>query len=439
MFILSAFGGCSVDSNIDIDGEAVPVKETNYTYNIPSRYYSDGIKNIVKRARQIKDINWMPVSDLDGFNSDYFFKKNVEITGIPYSQPVTNGKFLIYQMTLEEYIQESKIENGPFYTERGEYEEPSTYYGMDCSSFVSYAWNCRNRLTAKNLSEFGDLKGTSINKIQVGDALIKTGTGAHAVLVTGVKEDSKKNVVWVEITEQTPPVTKRTFYGKNELFTIDEFISLYLDNGFKIYRNTDYRDNIPFVHSCVSPIDEYCDNCCYKASNKSVKLVDFFAENYIFEVQFSNPSVIDDVEFSYSISHVHLGWEKYITDSEHYLRLRDVPNGEKEILTIKPKSFVTIFEKCYDSNGELWGKTKYNNKVGWLYLESSKYLGGDVVPGEEKNISKETLEEIPNDKGLKTYKCLLPIHISSFPKDKKIQVFVTDSAGKKYLVGEYHS
>jgi hypothetical protein len=438
MIFFSTISGCQATQQGDISSSlSYSIESSSYVYNIPKRYYSDGIKNIVKRSRQIKEITWIPVEKLEAFNSDYYFDKGVEVTGIPYSQPVLNGKFVIYQMTLEEFISESKVKGGAFYTEKGLYEEPSTYYGMDCSSFVSYAWNCRNRLTAQNLADFGDNKGNSLNSIQVGDALIKTGEGAHAVLVTGVKEDSKKNIVWIEITEQTPPLTKRTVYGKGELFTIEEFLSLYLKNGFKIYRNTDKRDDIPFTHMCVSPIGEYCDDCYSSNVYKNVTFTDCFADNFIFESHFSLPKDSKDISFSYAVSHIHQGWEKYITDSEHYIRLRNEPGGEESILLVSPGTFVTIFDKVYDSSGELWGKTKYNNKVGWLYLESSKYLGGDVEMGDEITIPDDACTITSSDEYEIIHSCVLTIPIKDFPKNKKLQVFATDSSGNKYLVGEY--
>lgn len=441
IFYISSFSGCSINGGNTNNTPNVDIELGIYDYNIPSRYYSEGIKNIVKRSRQIKEIEWTPVETLEAFNSDYYFEKGVEVVGIPYSQPVSNGKFIIYGASLEEFIKASKVKGGVFYTEKGLYEEPSCYYGFDCSSFVSYAWNCKNRLTAKLLSDFAVCKGNSLNDIQVGDALIKLGTGKHAVLVTGVVEDSKKNIVWIEITEQTPPITKQTAYGKKdgnkELFSIDEFLMLYLNNGYKIYRNTKNRDSTPFVHTCVSPIGEYCDNCYSKNNHKSLDLADIFAENYFFEAQFANCENSNDVKFSYSISHIHLGWEKYTTDPEHYIKVREKPEGENSIILIPPGSFITIFEKCFDSNGELWGRTKYNSKTGWVYLQSSKYLGGEVNAGEEINALEEEYETLDSDKYGTIHKCMIYFPISDFSTGHKLQVFATDSKGNRFLVGEY--
>ncbi len=435
---LSTISGCNITSDGDIVLSSVDnIEEYSYTYNIPSRYYSDGIKNMVRRARQIKEVTWTPVDTLEGFNAYYTFDKGVEVTGIPYSQPVDNGKFLIYQISLEDYIKESKVKDGNFYTEKGLYEEPSTYYGMDCSSFVSYVWNCRNRLTAKNLSEFGDCKGTSLNDIQVGDALIRLGNGSHVVLVTGVKEDSNNDIVWLEITEQTPPLTKRTSYGKGELFTIQEFLTLYLDDGYKIYRNTKYRNEIPFTHSCVSPIGEFCENCNLHNEYKEVNLADEFADHYIFEAHFLPLEPTEKISFSYIISYVHQGWEKYITDKEHYVRLRDEPEGKETLMYIAPGTFITIFDKCYDSKGELWGRVKIGSKVGWLFLESSQFLGGTVEKGEEISAPEEACTITSSEEYEKIYSCVLTIPTEKFSKGKKLQIFATDSSGQKFLVGEY--
>ncbi len=445
LLLLSSISGCGNMFNIEelysseteSSEDDSDLEFDSYEYNIPDRYYSDGIKNIVKRSRQIYEMTWLPVQNLTGFNGDYVFQQGVEVRGIPYSQPVTNGKFLIYQATLDEFLSKSKEKDGPFYTERGTYEEPSTYYGMDCSSFVSYSWSCRNRLTAKNLSEFGDSLGNKLNSIQVGDALIRTEYSAHAVLVTGVKEDSNKNIIWIEITEQTVPITKRTVYGDGELYSIDEFMMFYLEDGYKIYRDTKHRDNITYTHSCASPLNDLCDKCYELNEHKKVSLREVLDDNIILEVEFAPIDSDSKISFSYNVSHIHLGTEKYITDINHYIKLRNEPNGDKTILIIPPNSFISVFDLYTDEKGELWGKTKYNSKTGWVYLQLSAYLGGKVFPYEEINVPEESCSEIDVENYSSAYRCIISIPKEKLDDGKKIQIFAHDSNGNKYLVGEY--
>jgi hypothetical protein len=156
----------------------------------------------------------------------------------------------------------------------------------------------------------------------------------------------------------------------------------------------------------------------------------------MFTTEFS-PLNSSDIRFSYRISHIHLGVEKYITDREHYIKLRDKPNGDKSLLLLKPGTFITIFEKFYDSKGELWGKTRYNNKVGWLYLNSSECKGGEVNSGDEIFIEKDCVQTYSDDSYKKIYKSLIAIEKSDFPKGKKIQFFAHDSSGNTYYIGEY--
>ena len=146
---------------------------------------------------------------MTGFNGDYAFKKGVEIRGIPYGQPVYSGKFIGFDATVEEFYNQSKKADSLFYTGKSEYEEISAYYSLDCTAFVCYAWNTNVRMYTAVLVQFGDYMGKKLNTIQVGDALIKTGK-AHAVLVTGVIEDDKGNIVWLEIMEQRPPPNAAT-------------------------------------------------------------------------------------------------------------------------------------------------------------------------------------------------------------------------------------
>ena len=90
--------------------------------------------------------------------------------------------------------------------------------------------------------------------IEVGDALIAVGDATHAVLVTGVKEDANGKVIWVEITEETPPLAKVTRYGEGELFSMSELNSAHFEKGCTgVYRNTDYRDGTTYkAFLCLS-------------------------------------------------------------------------------------------------------------------------------------------------------------------------------------------
>ncbi len=212
---------------------------------IPARYRSSGIEHIVSRARSVSRLKWTPKRDLLSFGGEYVFLKGTSVTGLPYGQPVYNGRFVLYDVSLAEFLEASEDETGPFYMESGCYETICPYYSTDCSTFLSYCWNLPKRMVCATLARWGDCVSTDRNDLQVGDALIRFAYDAHAVLITGVVENEWSRPVWVEITEQTPPVTKVTRYGEGEALSLEDLENAYFQNGFAIYRNTDYRDGIP--------------------------------------------------------------------------------------------------------------------------------------------------------------------------------------------------
>lgn len=359
-------------SSPNIDGNFT-AKVDEYVYHIPERYYSEGIKNIVRRARQIYEMRWVPLSDLTCFDGDYVFEKGVEVQGIPYGQPVYSGKFVGFDATIDEFYSQSKIKNSEFYTQKAQYVEYSTFYSLDCTAFVCYAWNTNVRMFTGMLVQFGDYVSKRLKDVQVGDALIKTGENAHAVLVTGVIEDDRGNIVWLEITEQTPPLTKRTRYGEGELYSLEEFVMWYLNDGFGIYRNTDYRNGTPYNPSDSVPLDKESGNGVLPYRHISATSHEGYAK--IKGVFASNENI---KEFFYSVTPLNYGIEKFKTRSDATLRLRTKPVNGDTLDFIPPGTVLTIMDYYIDGNGEKWGKLRYNGSCGWFWVEGSEKLGGSL-------------------------------------------------------------
>lgn len=212
---------------------------------IPERYRSDGIEHTVKRARELSSLVWTPASDVVSFDGLTVFRGGEKVLGVPYGQPVYHGGFVCYDISVSDFLQETKRTDGPLYTETGWYEKVCPYYSTDCSTFVSYAWNLPKRMVCASLVRYGDIVGNTVDAIEVGDALIRASYDPHAVLVTGAVEDENGKLLWAEITEQTVPLTRVTRYGEGEILSLSDLKRIYFEDGFAIYRNTDYRDGIP--------------------------------------------------------------------------------------------------------------------------------------------------------------------------------------------------
>lgn len=153
-------------------------------------------QDILKRARQIKEIKWTCLKRLTGWYG-VKYNANTVYRGIPYGQPSHAGRYIPWRESFATFLSNSKIINSVFYTGRSEDKRgrTSTYYAADCSSFVSYAWALKNRETTSGLDNSNiSVEITApanediIYSLQVGDCINKARN--HAILVASVKRDA---------------------------------------------------------------------------------------------------------------------------------------------------------------------------------------------------------------------------------------------------------
>ena len=109
---------------------------------------------------------------------------------------------------------------------------------LDCSGFVSHCWGLETRHTTYSISTDRNSvlalydNGNTYKGIQVGDALDLP--GSHVVLITAIEYDSNGDIVFIEVTEQTPPYTKQTPY--RSLAELRRNPGRYADEGYKLFR-----------------------------------------------------------------------------------------------------------------------------------------------------------------------------------------------------------
>ena len=233
----------------------------DYLY-LRSGELSEGQVNIVRRARQLVEIEWTPAYNLFQWNKEGRFWAGTTYTGVPYGQPV-HGAYVGYSSTLTGFIDVCDDERSLMYTEYSEYNKTAPYYSTDCSAFVSYCWDLKMRKTTRDMDEVAELLADqSVNALEVGDCL--DSENSHVVLVTGVVRNSGGEVTLVETMEATPPISCRKVYGGSDR-SIDDLVNYYINNGYKIYRYSK-RDSVTYTHDCAVPIDgDYCENCRDKA------------------------------------------------------------------------------------------------------------------------------------------------------------------------------
>ena len=221
---------------------------------------SDGQRNIVKRARQLHEIAWTPLADRTQWGYRGVFPAGVTVRGIAYGQPVNNGGYVGYNISLDDYAAAVADNTSKFYSGYSTYNKIAPYYSCDCSGFVSYSWGLSVRHTTYNWAAIATkVSDQSIYSLQVGDAL--NHSTSHIVLVADVGYNDEGEVISATIMEQTPVKTKLTTYGSGGQYPLSRIQSYYLSGGYALYRYED-RDNVVYTHSCAVPIDgDYCANC----------------------------------------------------------------------------------------------------------------------------------------------------------------------------------
>ena len=171
-------------------------------------------KNIVARADYLYDQTWVCQSNVSGWNYNYTFYAG-NTYHIPYGQPINSGYYIGYGVSVDDFMNSANTYGSVFYNSRSTYGSTSSvYYATDCSAFVSWCWGV-DRKTTYSIPQISTYMGmaTASNaySLQLGDCLNSNDVG-HVVLVTGLTYDSNGNLTQIEITEQTPPQLKRSYY-----------------------------------------------------------------------------------------------------------------------------------------------------------------------------------------------------------------------------------
>lgn len=181
---------------------------------------SEGVLNVIRRARQMTDIKWSPAADIwRGFfeegdsyvtshGGDYFgkFTHGVEYTGIPY----TNDRNLGTEWPIAAFASSVGIANSLEIAQSSGAAQPSatnkaSLYGVVCVTLCSYAigvpavnsttWNAIPGLTS-----IGAVSSLDVNKYELCDLLWYS---SHVAIITDIIRDASGNVTMIEISEAT--------------------------------------------------------------------------------------------------------------------------------------------------------------------------------------------------------------------------------------------
>ena len=217
-------------------------------------------QNIADRADFFFNSTWVCQKDVQAWRDEFTFRKG-ETYHLPYGQPVNSGKFIGYGVELEEFLMAAADANSVFYSRQSEFNGwTSVYYATDCAAFVAMCWGTV-RQDCSTLPYYSTYKGKPTESnvysiLQLGDALDSTSVG-HVVLVSDLIYNEDGELVQIEITEQTPPQLKRTYFTPSEL-------AAKYGEEFGIYR---YEGSVPAV-----PEWGYTTECTNYAAHCTVEI-----------------------------------------------------------------------------------------------------------------------------------------------------------------------
>ena len=186
---------------------------------IPVEASANYKNNIVARANYLYNSTWVCKKTVAGWRGQYYFYAG-NTYRMPYGQPVHSGRYIGYYVSVDDYLAATKNAGSVFYTSRSNCSGlDSVYYATDCSAFVSWCWGISRQTTATipyYSTYMGMANASNVYNLELGDCLNSNSVG-HVVLVTGLTYNKNGVLTQIEITEQTPPQLKRSYYTPQQL------------------------------------------------------------------------------------------------------------------------------------------------------------------------------------------------------------------------------
>lgn len=228
--------------------------------------WSVGAENVLKRAKQLMDIEWTPVKPLPnsfkfvGPEGKYYynahFSRWLPQKGVPYSSCRMVEKYVGWNISIETFLSALKNPNSVVYT-RELKDQPGVgcncYYGLVCSMYVSYALQLPYRYACAfwtPLPTVHPVDMSSFDNIRLCDIVLDP--TRHIGIVTDIERDVDGHIHYIEVCESVMPISTRT------RFTAEEFRHYWLEDGYSMYRY-DLVDEVtyepdPFVYVEGDPI-----------------------------------------------------------------------------------------------------------------------------------------------------------------------------------------
>jgi len=220
---------------------------------------SQGVANVLKRARQLAEFSWTPVKNfpVGMFLLEPERKKFVQTNlpawlpqkGLPYSSVRHLEKFIGYNVSLETFATALANPNSVVYTQPQTGGGMRNYYGLICTVFVGYALNTPMRKACycwpydAHVTAVDD---SDLNGLRLCDILLDP--SRHIAMVTDLERDETGEVRYITVSEGTLPICRVT------RFAAEEFRGYWLEQGYRILRH-DGLDEVPYTPCPYIPLE----------------------------------------------------------------------------------------------------------------------------------------------------------------------------------------
>ena len=208
---------------------------------------SKGVENALKRARQMLDIQWVPVerfpSGISSFEPegtpkvrrDYHMPAWCPKKGMHYSSTRRNEKYVGYNVSLETFMTALYNPKSVLYT-RSHHGDPEifnmlSYYGIVCSCFGAYVCGFPYRASgAQMVIEDGVTKidAAFLENLELCDLIIKPSD--HVAVITDIQRDAEGKVHLITVSDSVLPLCRTIDY------TPELFRKYWLAKGYHVYR-----------------------------------------------------------------------------------------------------------------------------------------------------------------------------------------------------------
>ena len=318
LFLFCFCLSCSSDEELLINSRPIL-----YDNSIEYSLFNDSLGriNAVKKARQLTDINFTPLKQVEGWGKSYIEGKSYQ--GMIYSMVSEMGNYIGDYVSFHTFMTALYNPKSKLYTE--DVGSPPyhgyncrAYYGTVCSMFASYALGIFPGFSTRDFIEsdlITEINIENIDSIKIADILWVYG---HVALITDILKDGNEHLVELEISESVPTGCRRYKVSRNDFLELMELSFDKILRYKELYRNLNYTP----VPEFVAVLDEaplsfqFNNDLCVDKGDKSCYL--------------ENDTIIVNTMHDYDFMEIFKGDELYkvISEMDKDVTLCGLPYGD---------------------------------------------------------------------------------------------------------------